>query len=307
MPIGHRRITGGGCTFREVIVVNRSISTLAGRSRKLDGGALFGSTPRRAWSDWFCPDHDNQVELATRGLLVQQGRMNILILAGTDALLAPPPRSCRCQRPAFGLLDSLAQQGLDEGDIHAVLLTHLHAVLPRDVQDAVRDGDTPRLLFPAARYLTGRRHWLRARHPHPRDRALFIPQIIRQLEHSDRLLLLEEGGSELLGQDWRFHVSDGYTPGQLLPEIDMPGGPIVFAGDLVPATQWLRLDLTTAFDRNPESLVDEKERLLDHLVASGGRLLLARDPEVAMIKVLRDRQSRYQAFDQHAELHRLDS
>ncbi|MCY1549983.1 hypothetical protein D9M68_861950 [compost metagenome] len=136
---------------------------------------------------------------------------------------------------------------------------------------------------------------------------MFIPQIVWQLENSGRLLLLEEGGSELLGHDWRFHVSDGYTPGQLLPEIEMPGGPIVFAGDLVPATQWLRLDLTSAFDRNPESLVDEKERLLDHLVANGGRLLLARDPEVAMIKVLRDRQSRYQPFDQYAELHRLDS
>ncbi|MFC5694720.1 MBL fold metallo-hydrolase [Pseudomonas sp. GCM10022186] len=287
--------------------MNRSISTLAGRSRKLDGGALFGSTPRRAWSDWFCPDHDNQVELATRGMLVQQGRSNILVLAGTDALLAPPPRTCRCQKPVFGLLDSLAEHGLGEGDIHAVLLTHLHAVLPRDVQAVVREGETPRLLFPGARYLTGRRHWLRARHPHPRDRALFIPQIIRKLEDSGRLQLLEEGGSELLGQDWRFHVSDGYTPGQLLPEIEMPGGPVVFAGDLVPATQWLRLELTTAFDRNPESLVDEKERLLDHLVACGGRLLLARDPEVAMIKVLRDRQSRYQAFDQHTELSRLDS
>ncbi|MNE83580.1 hypothetical protein D3C80_1804060 [compost metagenome] len=86
----------------------------------------------------------------------------------------------------------------------------------------------------------------------------------------------------------------------------MPGGPVVFAGDLVPAVQWLQLELTTAFDRNPEGLVDEKERLLDHLVANGGRLFLPRDPDVAMIKVLRDRQSRYQPFDRHSEVRRLD-
>lgn len=287
--------------------MNRSVSTLTGRNRRLDGGALFGSMPRRAWVEWFRPDHDNHVEMASRALLVQQGGMNILVMAGTDALLAPPPRTCRCQRHSVGLLDSLAQHGISEGQIHAVVLTHLHAMLPDDVEDAMREGNTPRLLFPMARYLVGRRHWLRARHPHPRDRALFIPQIIRQLEGSGRLKLLDEKGCDLLGAGWRFHVSDGYTPGQLLPEIDMPGGPIVFAGDLVPAVHWLKLDLTTAFDRNPEGLIDEKERLLDHLVANGGRLFLTRDPGVAMIKVLRDRQSRYQAFDHHADLHRLDS
>ncbi|MCY1520230.1 hypothetical protein D9M68_550030 [compost metagenome] len=133
-----------------------------------------------------------------------------------------------------------------------------------------------------------------------------MPQVIGQLQDSGRLTLLDERGSELLGGGWRFHVSDGYTPGQLLPEIDMPGGPVVFAGDLVPAVQWLQLELTTAFDRNPEGLVDEKERLLDHLVANGGRLFLPRDPDVAMIKVLRDRQSRYQPFDRHSEVRRLD-
>ncbi len=280
---------------------------LAGRSRKLDGGALFGTTPRRMWIEWLSPNHDNQVEVASRALLVQQGGLNVLVMAGSDALLAPLPRTCRCQLPAVGLLDSLARLGLGEGQIHAVVLTHLHAVLPADVQEAIHDGNVPRLLFPMASYLIGRRHWLRARHPHPRDRALFVPQIIRQLGSSGRLKLLDEKGSDLLGSGWRFHLSDGYTPGQLLPEFDMPGGPVVFAGDLVPAVHWLKLDLTTALDRNPECLIDEKERLLDHLVASGGRLFLPRDPDFAMIKVLRDRQSRYQAFDQHTELQRLES
>ncbi|WP_449433480.1 MBL fold metallo-hydrolase [Pseudomonas putida] len=287
--------------------MNRNLSTLTGRNRKLDGGAVFGSLPRHTWGQWMYPDHDNQVEMASRVLLVQQGGLNTLVMAGADALLAPLPRTCRCQRPAAGLLDSLRRLGLEEGQIHAVVLTHLHAVLPHDVQEAVMDGNAPRLLFPAARYLTGRRHWLRATRPHPRDRALFVGPIISQLQSSGRLTLLDEQGSGLLGAGWRFHVSDGYTPGQLLPEIDMPNGPIVFAGDLVPAVQWLKLDLTSAFDRNPECLVDEKERLLDHLVANGGRLFLPRDPAIALIKVMRDRQSRYQAFDHHADLHRLDS
>lgn len=286
--------------------MNRSLSTLNGRKRKLDGGVIFGSTPRRLWSEWLTPDHQNQVELPSRSLLVQQEGMNILVLAGSEGLLAPLPRTCRCQQHAPGLLESLAQLGLGEGDIHAVVLTHLHALLPADLAAAAREGELPRLLFPRARYITGERHWARACRPHPRDRGLFVAQLLRLLESSGRLELLGGARSELLGSGWHFHSSDGYTPGQLLPEIAMPGGPVVFAGDLVPGTDWLRLDVTTAHDRNPEGLIDEKEHLLDHLVANRGRLLFARDPEVAMSKVLRDRQARYLPYDTYSTFSRLD-
>ncbi|MFU2325678.1 MBL fold metallo-hydrolase [Pseudomonas sp. NFX98] len=268
---------------------------------------MFGTTARSAWIEWLSPDYDNEVELASRALLVQQDGMNILVMAGSDALLAPLPRTCRCQRPALGVLEGLARLGVEETQIHAVVFTHLHAMLAPQVRQAVNEGDAPRLLFPVAHYMVSRQHWMRASHPHPRDRVLFVSQIISQMRASGRLHLIDECTNDLLGEGWRFHLSDGYTPGQLLPEIDMPGGPIVFAGDLVPGRQWLALDLTTAFDRNPESLIDEKERLLDHVVAEGGRLFLTRDPTVAMIKVARDKQHRYQPFDHHAALHRLDS
>ncbi|MDT4813859.1 putative quorum-quenching lactonase YtnP [compost metagenome] len=285
----------------------RRISTLSGPARRLDGGSMFGSLPRRLWSKWFEPDQDNQIALAARAVLVQEPGRNVLILAGTEALLAPLPRSCRCQPQAKGLLDSLAVLGLGEGDIHAVILTHLQAQLPATLRGAVREGNLPRLLFPAARFITGARHWSRAKHPHPHDRALFVPQIVRELGNSERLELLDGAGSDVLGAGWRFHLSDGYTPGQLLPEIAMPAGPVVFAGDLIPGIHWLQLDVTTAYDRNPEGLIGEKERLLDHLVATRGRLLFARDPETALIKVTRDRRSNYQAFDRQRVLDRLDS
>lgn len=287
--------------------MNRCLSTLAGRSRKLDGGVMFGNTPRQQWADWIKPDQDNLVDLASRGLLVQQGGRNILVLAGASALLAPLRKTCSCQKHPSGLLDSLALHGLAEGDISAVVLTHLHAQLTPEVCAAIDDGDPPRLLFPTAHYITGKRHWSRALHNHPHDRALFVRQIVRRLESTGRLILVDGARCNELGDGWQFHYSDGYTPGQLIPEIAMPGGPVVFAGDLIPGTHWMRLDVTTANDRNPEGLVGEKERLLDHLVASGGRLVFSSDPDIAMIKVMRDRQSRYLPFDPHAALSRFDS
>ena len=34
---------------------------------------MFGNTPRQLWAEWIKPDQDNLVDLASRGLLVQQG------------------------------------------------------------------------------------------------------------------------------------------------------------------------------------------------------------------------------------------
>ncbi|WPN44771.1 MBL fold metallo-hydrolase [Pseudomonas sp. P8_241] len=286
--------------------MNRRISALVGTGRRLDGGVMFGNTPRSSWSDWVNPDLDNQIKLASRALLVEQDGKNILVLAGSEALLAPMPRTCRCQKPPEGLLDSLAEQGLGEDDIHVVVLVHLHARLSAQLLGAIEDGEMPRLLFPNARYLVGERHWERARRPHPRDRALFISPVLHRLESSGRLTLLKGTDSELLGSGWQFHLSDGYTPGQLLPEIAMPGGPVLFAGDLIPGSHWLELAVTSGYDRNPECLIGEKERLLDHLVSQRGRVFFSRDPEVAMVKVMRDRQSRYLAYDLYRALNQFE-
>lgn len=287
--------------------MSRTISTLAGARRKLDGGILFGHTPRLQWSQWMTPDQDNRVDIASRALLVQQEGMNILVLAGTDALLAPLPRACRCQPAVPGLLESLAQHGLGEDDIDFVVLTHLHAPLSDELRERIREGEMPRLLFRNARYLTGGRHWKRARQPHPRDRSLFISPLLHRLENSGRLVLIESHACELLGNGWHFHFSDGFTPGQLLPEILLPGGPVLFVGDLIPGTHWLCLNVNSAFDRNPECVVGDKERLLDHLVATRGRLFFSLDPDIAMVKVMRDRNARYVAFDPYGSLNRFDS
>ncbi|MNR54221.1 hypothetical protein D3C85_1743680 [compost metagenome] len=69
----------------------------------------------------------------------------------------------------------------------------------------------------------------------------------------------------------------------------------------------MELAVTSGYDRNPECLIGEKERLLDHLVSQRGRIFFSRDPDVAMAKVMRDRQSRYLAFDLYCTLSQFES
>ena len=287
--------------------MQRRLTSIMGTSRQLDGGVLFGSTPRQRWSQWIQPDPDNLVELPSRALLVQEQDRNILVLAGSDLLLPPAPRTCKCQPKPASLVDGLARLGLGENDIDLVLLTHLQAWPSPALRQLIDEGSVLRVLFPRARYLTGMEHWRRALRPHPHDRCRFIPWLLRQLEHGGRLLLAEEGANPHLGRGWHLHLSDGHTRGQLLPEIALPGGPLLFAGDLIPASPWLDLAVTSACDRNPEVLIGEKERLLDYMVPKRGRLFLPRDPEHAVIRVLRDRQARYASYDHTASYSRQEA
>jgi glyoxylase-like metal-dependent hydrolase (beta-lactamase superfamily II) len=259
---------------------------------------MFGNAPKAVWERWVPPDERNRIPLACRALLIQEDGRSILCEAGIGAFFDPTLKDrYGVVESHHVLLESLAAVGLSHADVDIVVLSHLHFDHAGGLLSAWAPGAAPDLLFPKAQFVVGREAWERAQHPHARDRASFVPELNALLAASGRVEIVDAATSALLGDGYRFHRSNGHTPGLLLTEVTMPAGPVVFAGDLIPGTPWVHLPITMGYDRYPELLIDEKERLLTDLVGRNGRLFYTHDHRVALSRVARDEKGRFIAID----------
>ena len=266
------------------------LRAIEGNSQSLDGGAMFGNAPKNLWSQWVKTDLHNRVELATRGLLVIfDDGLTVLFETGVGAFF--PPR----MRERYGinesehvLLNSLAAEGIQHSDIDVVVLSHLHFDHAGGLLAPWAEEKPPELLFPQARFVVSEKHWERARQPHQRDKASFIPELVGLLEQSGRLELVARNQQEILDGKVKLHHSNGHTPGLMLSEIQTENGPLVFSADLIPGAPWVRTAITMGYDRFPELLIDEKKRLLDDLYSRQGRLFFTHDKDMCCAAIEQD-------------------
>ena len=285
--------------------MSKQLYSVQGNSQKLDGGAMFGNAPKALWARWVTVDEQNRIDLGCRALLVreQSGEQtrHILFEAGIGAFFEPRLRErYGVVETEHVLLQSLAAIGITPEQIDVIVLSHLHFDHAGGILAAWQDGQPMRLVFPNAHYVVGEEAWQRALQPHPRDKASFIPGLTELIAATGKLERVSNAHSSVLGAGYRFHHSDGHTPGMLLAEIEMPAGPVVFCADLIPGTPWVHIPITMGYDRYPELLINEKRVLLDDLIHRNGRLFYTHDPKVALSGLSRDETGKYSAKEPQA-------
>jgi glyoxylase-like metal-dependent hydrolase (beta-lactamase superfamily II) len=270
--------------------------SVLGNSQRLDGGSMFGNCPRALWETWSPPDERHRISLACRALLIEEdsGR-NVLCEAGIGAFFEPKLRD------RFGvvesehvLLASLAAVGKQPEDIDVIVLSHLHFDHAGGVLSAHKAGEALTLAFPNAAYVIGKDALTRAEKPHARDKASFIPELLPLLRATNRLHIVDGANCALLGNHYSFEYSDGHTPGLTLMRVEgHANGPVTFMGDLVPGTPWVHLPITMGYDRFPELLIEEKERILARIAAESGYAFFTHDPQTSHARIERDTKGKF--------------
>ena len=113
--------------------------------------------------------------------------------------------------------ESLSNLGFKPEDVDIVVLSHLHfdhagGILP-SYAEIQQDG--MKLLFDNASYVLGKEALERAKSPHLRDKASFIPGLTDLIEQTGRVEIVSGNSLELLGKDYEFITTSGHTPGQI--------------------------------------------------------------------------------------------
>jgi glyoxylase-like metal-dependent hydrolase (beta-lactamase superfamily II) len=253
---------------------------------RLDGGAMFGTVPRTIWSKLAPPDEENRILLAARSLVIREGERVFMIDAGMgDRWTEKLRRIYDIQLPVE------AEGGLDPESVTDIILTHLHFDHARGIFRA-RPGTENEvdLRFPNARVYLQAANYENAKSPNARERASYIAEDVKLLERTR--LVLTSGSQELYPGIW-VHGTNGHTRGHQWIEVKGDGLSLAFPADMVPTSRHLPLPYLMGYDISAETLLQEKDGLLDQAVAERWILVFGHDPDVPAGWITRDEKGHY--------------
>ena len=253
---------------------------------KLDGGAMFGVVPKTLWERTNPADAKNRIEMASRCLLVEEGKQLILIDTGMGNKQGDSFFRHYGLWGDYSLNSSLAQAGFHPDDITDVFFTHLHF---DHCGDAVKSNNKGVLepAFKNAVFWSHENHWQWATQPNPREKASFLPENILPIEKSGQLQLLKGEDFLLENTPLGFDIIlvNGHTEKQMLPLIKYQGKTLVFAADLIPTVGHLPIPYVMGSDPRPLMSMEEKSLFLNLACEKDFLLFLEHDPYNELISL----------------------
>jgi len=243
---------------------------------KLDGGAMFGVVPKNLWQKTNQADQNNQIELATRCLLVESENRLVLIDTGLGNKQSEKFFSYYNRWGDHSLEGSLKEKGFHKDDITDVFLTHLH--FDHCGGAVERNPHKPELLQPTfknAIYHSHSEHWEWASKPNAREKASFLKENFEPIAQNGQLNFVDQTNSEPLPFDYL--LFDGHTEKQLIPKIQYKDKTIIYTADLIPTLAHIPLPYVAGYDVRPLQTLKEKAAFLAEAEENGFYLFFEHD------------------------------
>ena len=253
---------------------------------RLDGGAMFGTVPKTIWSKLMPPDDDNRIRMAARSLIIRAEERVFMVDAGMGDRWAEKLRRIYDIQPGAD-----NDPGFDTDSVTDIILTHLHFDHARGIFRArpEAEGEVD-LRYPQARIYVQAANYENARKPNARERASYLAEDVKLLERTP--LVFTSGSQELYPGIW-VHGTNGHTRGHQWVEVKNGDVSVAFPSDIVPTSRHLPLPYLMGYDVSAETLLGEKDELLNRAVAERWILVFGHDPDVPAGRITRDEKGHY--------------
>ena len=271
------------------IILDMTLYPIHAGNFKLDGGAMFGVVPKVIWQKTNPADANNQIELSTRCLLIEDANRLILIDSGMGTKQSEKFFGYYHLWGDYSLEKSIREAGFYLDDITDVFLTHLHFDHCGGVITATKNGSYD-LLFKNAKIWSNQSHWDWATQPNAREKASFLTENIDPIIQSGHLYFIEKPENSYL-ETCPLHFGltfvNGHTESQMLPHINYKNRTIVFMADLLPTAGHIPLPYVMGYDTRPLLTVAEKRIFMEKAADHDWLLFLEHDPYNELITVKR--------------------
>lgn len=246
-----------------------------------DGGVMFGTVPKRYWSNKYKTDENNMCEMSMRCLFIETDNRRILVDTGLgdkhlSKLKFYQPRKLK------NIVDEIREIGYEPEQVTDLILTHLHfdhcgaSTVFNEKNQAVPT-------FPNATYRVSLAQWNNYRNPSLFEKGSFFADNIEPIFDSGQLEFVEKDMQ--LCDNIRLELYDGHTPGQIIVLFDTDKGNYAFPGDVVPTSLNIQLSWLSAYDNSVIIAMDEKKRFLDKAKKERRTLIFYHDAYTTMAKV----------------------
>ena len=240
-----------------------------------DGGAMFGASPKTAWSRRYPSNEKNGCILTMRSLLISKYPEKIILIdngAGNKHL------DQLSYYNFFNLVDleeELRKKGITPEQVTDVILTHLH--FDHCGYSTRKEEKTGELYpsFPNATHWVSRKQWENFLHPNPLEKDSYFMENMQAIADKGLLRLIDTDTK--LCPDIELRIFDGHTPGQLVPYITTSEQTFVFAGDVIPLVASVSPEWISAYDTYPVTSYQEKVRMLEEAAREGQVLIYCHD------------------------------